>query len=192
MWRRSRRRQSRPPTMASYCTWFRNTEDSDCSQKAWRSCAILTEPHVSPVTHSGRDDAALATSAEVILHSKTFVLAIPFQDRRQPGHQDAAPDGMPVGQQPPQRLQPVLPGDPLDDSPLPNCLTRNIVFTDRDKQLLVELRRASADGTPALRCLSSRHCLGRKPRRSHERSPVLGLALPLPLSPALGRGPQRH
>ena len=47
------------------------------------------------------------------------------------------------------------PGDALDDSLLPNCPTRNIVFTDRDKQLLAELRRTSAMALP--RCVVSRH-----------------------------------
>ena len=63
---------------------------------------------------------------------------------RQPGHQSAAPDGSPTGQQPPQSSLPVRPGDPLDDSPLRNCPVRDIVLTERDKQLLTELRRASA------------------------------------------------
>ena len=62
-----------------------------------------------------------------------------FQDRRQPAHQDAAPNGSPV-QQPPQSSQPVPPGDFLDDSPLPNCPIRDIVLTERDKQLHAELR----------------------------------------------------
>ena len=94
-----------------------------------------------------------------------------FQDRRQPGHQDAAASGLATGQQPPQSSQPVPLGEPLDDSPQ-----------------LIETSSCSAssarlgDGTPALRCLSLRHGLGRKSRGSHERSPVLGLALPLLLS----------
>ena len=39
---------------------------------------------------------------------------------------------------------------------------------------------------------SVRHVLDRKPRRSHEQSPVLGFALSLPLSPGVGRDPQKH
>ena len=46
------------------------------------------------------------------------------------------------------------PGEPLDDSPLPNCPIRDIVLTDRDKQLRPELRRASAMALP--RCVVSR------------------------------------
>ena len=80
-----------------------------------------------------------------------------FQDRRQPGHQDAA---APVsGQQPPQSSQPVPPGEPLDDSPLPNCPIRDIVFTERNKHLLTELRRASAMALP--RCVVSRYATAR-------------------------------
>ena len=67
-----------------------------------------------------------------------------FQDRREPGHQDAAASGTAAGQQLPQSSQPVPPGDPLDDSPRPNCPTRGITLTERDKQVLVELRWASA------------------------------------------------
>ena len=65
-----------------------------------------------------------------------------FQDRRQHGHQDGHQD-VAHG------------GDPLDDSPLPNCSIRNIVLADRDKQLLSELRRASAMALP--RCVVTRY-----------------------------------
>ena len=44
-----------------------------------------------------------------------------FQDRRQPGHQDAAPEGSPAIHQPLHRSQPVPPGHFLGGSPLPNC-----------------------------------------------------------------------
>ena len=57
----------------------------------------------------------------------------------------------------------------MDDSPLPNCSIQNIVLTDRDKQLLSELRRASAMGAS----------------KDPERSPVPGLALPLQMPLAL-------
>ena len=49
-----------------------------------------------------------------------------FQDRRQPGHQGAAPGDMPAGQQPPQGAQPV-------PQVLPNCPTQVITLTERDK-----------------------------------------------------------
>ena len=78
-----------------------------------------------------------------------------FQDRRQPGHQNAAPRGAAANQQPPRSSQPVPPGDPLDDRPQPNCTIRDIVFSERDKQLLAELRRASAMALP--RCVVSRY-----------------------------------
>ena len=53
-----------------------------------------------------------------------------FQDRRQPGHQDAPHEGTPMD---PQVLQSSS-GEPSDDSPLPNCPIRNIVLTDRPRR----------------------------------------------------------
>ena len=58
----------------------------------------------------------------------------------------------------PQSLLPVPPGEPLDDSPLPNCPIRDVVLTDRDKHLLPKLRRDSAMALP--RCVVSRHATG--------------------------------
>ena len=113
-----------------------------------------------------------------------------FQDRRQSGH-----PGCNAGR--PAHFSNLLRArsqcDP-DDSPLPNCPIRVIVLTERDKRLLAELRRASSDGSPALRCLSSCHGMGRKPRRSNQWSPVVAsCSAPLPL-PALllAEVPQRH
>ena len=62
--------------------------------------------------------------------------------------------GTAAGQQLPQGSQPVPPGEPLDGSSLLNCHFRDVVLTDRDKQLLIELRRASAMALP--RCVVSR------------------------------------
>ena len=42
------------------------------------------------------------------------------------------------------------PGEPLDDSPLPNCPIRDTVFTERDKQLLTELLRWHSRGAWSL------------------------------------------
>ena len=78
-----------------------------------------------------------------------------FQDRRQAWHQDAAAGGPATRQQLPQSSQPVPPGEPLDDSPLPNCSIGDVVLTGRDKYLLTELRRASAMALP--RCVVSRY-----------------------------------
>ena len=86
--------------------------------------------------------------------TRDFSVGDAFQGR-QPGHQDAAPKGMPTAHQPPRSSQPVPPGDLLDDSPLPNCSIRDIVLTERDKQSLADLRRASAMAFP--RCKISRH-----------------------------------
>ena len=48
----------------------------------------------------------------------------------------------------------MLAGEPLDDSPLPNCPIRDIVLRERDKQLFAELRRAFAMALP--RCIVPR------------------------------------
>ena len=74
-------------------------------------------------------------------------------------------------QRPASKSRPVPPGEPLDDGPLPNCPIRDTAFTERDKLPLV-LRRASAMPLPRMCGLSIRYGLGRKPRRSHEWSPV--------------------
>ena len=72
-----------------------------------------------------------------------------FQDRRQPGHQDAG-----ASQPNPHRLsttsQSIPEGEPLDDSPLPINPVRDIVITESDKQLLADLRKAP-------RCIISRY-----------------------------------
>ena len=78
-----------------------------------------------------------------------------FQGRRQSGHQNAVAGGTAASQQLPQSSQPVPPGEPLDDSPLPNCPILDVVRTDRDKFVLTELRRASAMALP--RCVVSRY-----------------------------------
>ena len=75
-----------------------------------------------------------------------------FQDRGQPGHQDAlacAPNPL----QPPNSSRPVPPGEPPDDSPLLNCPIRDVVETESDRQLLASLRRASSMAIP--RCMVS-------------------------------------
>ena len=71
----------------------------------------------------------------------------------------------------------------------PLVTARHISLTERDKQVLAELRQACS--MALLRGHWVRHGLGRKPRKSHERAPVVASPVPLPLSPALGRGPQK-
>ena len=59
--------------------------------------------------------------------------------------------------------------------------TRDVALTDREKHLLTELRRASAMALS--RCVVSRHVMAwAESRRSHERTPVLGSPLSVPLS----------
>ena len=74
-----------------------------------------------------------------------------FQDRRQPGHRDAAASPT----LPPIRQQPIPQGDPQDDSPLSNSQIRDIAITERDAQLLGDFRWASSMATP--RSLVSRY-----------------------------------
>ena len=62
-----------------------------------------------------------------------------LQDRRQQGHC-----------RPPEVSQPVPPGDPLGDSPVPSSPVRDIVITERDAQL-GDLHRASAMSLEAWR-----------------------------------------
>ena len=73
-----------------------------------------------------------------------------FQDRRQPGHQDpSAGGGMAAGQHLPQNSQPAPPGEPLDDSPLPNCPFRDVVLIDRvGQQSRGPLRRRARKTQP--------------------------------------------
>ena len=77
-----------------------------------------------------------------------------FQDRRQPGHQDAAAGGTARGQHS-LRARQYLQENLWTTGPLPNCAIRDVVLTERDKQLLPELRRASAMALP--RCVVSRY-----------------------------------
>ena len=106
-----------------------------------------------------------------------------FQDRRKPGHQSAAP-----GVRPP--ITHLL-------RARSQCLQLTLLTTARYQTapfgILSSQSETSScslssaeprDGTPAMRGLSIRHGMGRKPRRSHEQSPVPGLALPLQVPPA--------
>ena len=135
------------PITASCCTWSRSTGDNGCSQKAMRSSGTSIAQPEKLVTPSGRGDVADAPSAEVILRSETL-LAIPLRTVANPG---TRMQRLAV-QQSPQGSQPVPPGDLLDDRPLPNCPVRDVLLTERDKQLLAELRRASSITLP--RCIS--------------------------------------
>ena len=97
-----------------------------------------------------------------------------LQDLRQPGHQEARPLISNRFRARSQCLQ------PLDDSPLPPHPEHR---PDRSRQAIaLRAPPGFGVGTPALCGLTMRHGLGRKPRRSHERSEVLGLALPLEMS----------
>ena len=144
----------RLPAQVSCSTWGRSTVVRCCLKTVWDKCVGLIDRLVCSAGQSGRSAVAGATPAGSIRLSELKV-GDKFQDRRQPGHQDTAASGAAAGQHLPQNSQPVPPGEPLDDSPLPNCPSRDVVLTDRDKQLLSELRRASAMALP--RCVVSRY-----------------------------------
>ena len=151
MWLRSCRRQSslRPRSHVAHGSETRRT--TTAPRKRWCSCAILTEP---PVTQTGRDDAAVATSAELIPHSETYVLAIPSRTVDSPDIRMQRPMACPpvsnllrarcrCPQRSPLRRQPAT------------KLSHPGHRSHGAGQAVA--RRASPslrDGTPALRCLS--------------------------------------
>ena len=102
--------------------------------------------------------------------------------RRQPGHQEAALEGSPTVHQPFHSSQPVPPSDTLDDSPLPNC-----PFATSFSQ------NETSSYSPIFvgRHLPLCHSLGGKPLGSRQWPPVLSHAVPMSLSPAVGRGAER-
>ena len=114
------------------------------------------------------------SSATARRHTVNFVSRIFVQGRPQLRHQIAAAGGVAAGEQF-FRSRTLLPGNLLHNSTLPNCFIRDIVFTEREKQLTAKLRPASAMA-PAMRGLSTRYGFGRKHQRSHERSSVLTVA----------------
>ena len=109
------------PVAAAHSIWSINTEIRCCLKTVWDRCVGSIARLVSTVALSDRSDVVGATLAGASVGDT-------FQDRRQPGHQDAAAIRQP--------------GEPLDGSPLPNCPIQDVVLPDRDKQLLSELRRA--------------------------------------------------
>ena len=140
----------------------------------YRAACVLCDWRCHRCSHCKRDTPTRDITVGDIL-----------QDRRQPGHQDAAPVGSPNAHHPPHRSQPVPPGDPFDDSPPPNCSIRDIIITERDKQLLADLRRASAMAIP--RCIVSRCATAWADRlmRSHQWPPVLAILCPYRCRPLL-------
>ena len=67
-----------------------------------------------------------------------------------------------------------LQGEPLDDSPIPNCSMRGVALTDPDKHFLTVLRQASAKALRGAWTLDTPR-LGR--RVSNEPCEVTGLGL---------------
>ena len=179
--------------MASCCTWDKSMVDSDCFPKTLGSCVRGACVLCIAIRSRDATGAVLATATH---HFGNFVLGTPFRKagsmgisvylvEARPwinnGHQDAAASRLALEQQLPQSSPPVPPGEPLDDSPLPNCPIRDAVLTDRDKQLLSDLRRDSGMALPREWSLATPR-QRRKSRRSHEQTPVLGSTSSLPLS----------
>ena len=150
----------------------------------WGNCAGLVARPASSVALSDDNDVVGATVAEATLLSANFALGTPSKADDSPGIRTAAASGPAVGHQLPQGSQPVPPGEPLDDNPLPNCLLSGTSFGLTETSSCSHQAPPGLDGTPTMCGLSIRHGLGRKLRRSHEWSPILGRVVPLPLSPA--------
>ena len=125
-------------------------------------------------------DATDAATTTAIHHSVNFVSGIPFRT-------DDSPD---IRMQRPAVRPPIsnlLAASAPKVTPSTTARYQIAPFGTLSSRRQAATRRASpglSDGNPALRGLSMCHGLGREPRRSHERSPVVRSALPLPLSPA--------
>ena len=135
-----------PPTEVSCSTWVKNTEDSNCSQKALGNCAVSTVSAcvVCGTFRSQRCNRCCFCNSSAPL--RELRVGDTFRDRRQPRHRNAAPGGAAADH--PQNSQPVPREDPLDDSPLPNC-SHSRHWLHRTRQAAT--RRASPslrDGTP--------------------------------------------
>ena len=129
-----------------------------CLKTVWDNCVGSTARPVCTVAQSDRGGVAGATPAGSILLSANFALGTSSRTDGSRGIRTQRPAVWQLG------------GNFLrapNHSPLPNCPIRGVVLADRDNQLLSGLRQASA---PAMCCLSIRHGLGRKSRRSRERS----------------------
>ena len=109
-----------PPTAPSCTTWVKNMEDSNCFQKALDICALWTVHPAWSVALPDRVFATAAASARVITTprpsccrflsgqttARTSQCSARWRARR---------SATSLG------LTACAPGDPLDDSPLPNC-----------------------------------------------------------------------
>ena len=168
----------RPQMEVSCSIWSRNTEVSCCLQTVWGNCRGLVARPVLLAGPSGRSGVTAAASAKATLLSVNFALGTPIRTDDSPGIRT---------QRPGQRYGSwsATPSEPAPE--LPYSGRRS----DRGRQAAA--RRASpgfSDGTSAMRGVSIRYGLGRKPGRRHERSPVLGGTLSIPLSPAPCRNPE--
>ena len=112
------------------------------------NCAVSTVQLASFVAPSDHNDATDAASVRAVPHSVNFVWEIPFRT-------DDSPDTVQqrcVRQQPPQSAPQVT---LLTTARYQTVPLGTLLSTERDKQLLPELRRASAMALP--RCVVSRY-----------------------------------
>ena len=155
-------------------------EDINCSQKALANCAVSTVQLASSVALSDHNDAIAAAFVRAMPHSVNFVWVIPFRTDDSPDIRVQRPAVRPPISNFLRARSQCSQATPLTTARCQNC-HHSGHCPHRERQAAA--RRASPslrDGTPAMRGLLIRYRLGRKPRRSHERSPVQGSALSLP------------
>ena len=104
---------------------------------------LTQETPVSRVTQSGRDGIAAAASAKAILHSETLSLAIPFWTVDNPDTRMQRPAARPRFSELPAGAT----RRPSTTARFRTAPIRDIVLTERDKQLLADLRAASSLAT---------------------------------------------
>ena len=127
------------PRMEVSCSlWGKDTEDRCCFRTACATCCGLR-----PIGSRRCRRCNLGGTGTPL---RELRVGDTFQNRRQPGHQNAAASGT-TGQKLPQSSPPALPGEPVDDSPLPKCPIRDVPLSERDTLLLTELRQAPVVAT---------------------------------------------
>ena len=144
-------------------TLDRSMEVRRCLKTVWDNCAGSIARPVCTAAQSDRSGVAGVSHAGSILLSVNFV----FQDRRQPGHQDAGASGPVSGRT--------------------TVRSRTAPYGTLCSQDETSICSPSFAGPPRWHCRRAWSLVMPRPGQKvskYERSPVLGSALPLPLSPA--------
>ena len=143
------------------------------------SCATSTVRPVFFSTQCGRGGVTGAATAKAILPPETSLLVMPFRtvdnkDTRMQRRLARSPFSNLLRAR--SRCHQVTPSTTARFQTAPFA-----IITERDKELLADLRRALAMAIP--RCILSRlrHCVGGKPRGSHKWPPDVGRAVPMSL-----------